>query len=450
MKLNKIKKHLKDESKSFIPDIKNDLFKTLGIEKPIKPHFKFKQYVLVISTILILAVGIYFFITRQINEFPNTLITVDINPSIEIEADDQDRVVSVIPLNLDALLLLEDTGNLTKQDIYIAMDIIIEEASKAGYLDINTGEVRINVINERQIIEDRIKENIKKHYKNNQRVEVAEYNEEIRKKAKEYNISVGKMRLIEKLIELDPSISIKEAKKLSIKEINKRIRSYNQEDITESKVEYNQKVKEFSDAKDAAYNNYLNNYEVAERELEEINEFIKNKKNHLARNKINSFSMKYMNGYELDFEDSDELLEDLIEELEEQKEFIEELIEFKYETQLEFLHDVIKDGTNEDIFNFVFDNDFSFVNILGNIYYNDDEKDLILLIYKVNLLIDNTKNNLGIIKEIDELMEEIDELMEEIDEVIAEDDIREELKTNDTLKNIKDKYNDLYGNKGKK
>ena len=436
MKISKLKKQLKSESKNFVPDIKTDLFKTLGIEvnRGKKPYFNFKPYLVIISTVFILLVGLYFFLNQKSNDFSNTIITIDINPTVEIEVNEKNNVVNIRPLNLDAALLLEENEDLINQDVYLTLDVIIEMASNAGYL---TDNVEINVVNERQKVEDSLGAKIKSHYQNHNNVTVSEATKDIKEKAKTYKVSVGKMKLIEELIKINPELTIDKAKKLSIKELNEQIRSYNEEKINESKQRYNKVIKDFKDVRDHALNDYFNAYEDASRSLTDLKQLIDTGKLSQFLEKIEVFLATYNIDYEiseLDQEEAYDILEDLSELLEEQNEFITELIAEQYDKQLDIIKDVIKKGPHN---NFTFD--FTFIAEISRHYYNDDEKEVVSLINEMNLLIDNYRY----FSDKKDIIKEIDEIMEEINELIDDDDISEEFKAGKFMKNIKIKYDNF-------
>lgn len=429
MKINKIKKQLKKESNTFVPDIKDQLYKNLGIdEKQVKKPFNFKPYLLIISTVFIMVLGIYFLFTnKQTVKYSNTIITIDINPSIELEIDKDEKVVNIRPLNYDAIILLDNKKDLINKDVFEVIDILIEKATDSEYTS-NEHKVTINVVNEIEGIESRVRDKMLVHYSNKQNIKILT-NEEYKEKARENNVSVGKMKLIDELMKKDPSITIEIAKKLSIKEINERIRNY-KNDIKEDEEKFHNQLLIFNLKKEQARNTYLNNYQKAIKELEKIK---KHRNKQHAKIQLKVLINKYLQSYEInDDKELKEVFKELEDELRKQKDFIDEIIDNHYKTQMNFYKEFIKKEGRNVIENYQFTG-FSFIYDINNIYLNDEEKDLIVLVDALDIYL----NHLAQKSDTDEYLHtNSDKMKDLIKEMLNSSNIREELKNSQFIQDL--------------
>ena len=434
MSTNKIKRQLRKESSTFVPNIKASLFNKLGIEeeKHVKKRFNFKPYLLLVPTIIILVISLSFLIIQELSKFSNTFVTIDINPSIELEVDKNEKVVNIRSLNHDAIILLENEKDFVNKDVFTVIDLIIDKASKLGYLDDENKEVTINVINEVQKVENKVKEKMQGRYKNKKNINILA-NEEFKEKAKENNISVGKMKLIYELLKIDPSMTVEKAKKLSIKELNERIRSY-KKDVKDYEDKFQNKLANYLSGKEKVYKYYLRNYNEA---LKELNEIQKNRKNKQIEKHIELFVNKYLSSYEI--KDYNKIFTELKDELNKQKNFVNELIDNHFEIQVNIYKDIIKKEGKDRIANYKF-TDFSLISEVSNKYLTEDEKDLIILVDTLNIYLDFISQKSKIEANV---TTQAEEMMKSIDEMINSKNIRKEIGNHQLITDLRSKFNNL-------
>ena len=143
-----------------------------------------------------------------------TVIDIDVNPSIEISADKNDKVVKVAAINSDAEKIL-DGMNLKNVDLNIAINAVIGSMAKNGYL--NNGKILVTVLNDNpqkaQTIRNEVMTDINASLKENSS------NAEAEKFAKENGISVGKAIFILNLSAKDNTLDTKSLSNMSLKEI---------------------------------------------------------------------------------------------------------------------------------------------------------------------------------------------------------------------------------------
>lgn len=165
----------------------------------------------------------------------NAVITMDINPSIEITTNARGKVASVTPLNDDAQTLLMDTD--FEGDA--AVDVVVEIAELArqfGYLKGNAenalvvttemdNELRMNRV--QSILRNRIKDHLDQK---NIPTDIIDGNALIVQAdidmANQLGISVGKYRIIKIAMSLDVELTYEEALSMSVSELLGIIREH--------------------------------------------------------------------------------------------------------------------------------------------------------------------------------------------------------------------------------
>ena len=115
--------------------VKRQMSVTIGDEIELKPQKTYLTYKRLASmaacflACIFLSTGVYAYYT------PYSYVSVDINPSIALSLNRFERVISVKPLNEDAVSLINDTKNLKNHDIDEALSEIIKSASEKGYIN---------------------------------------------------------------------------------------------------------------------------------------------------------------------------------------------------------------------------------------------------------------------------------------------------------------------------
>lgn len=262
MRNKEIKKMLNHESNIIVPDLKENLNMMLdehyspstALPNSKKAKNSSLKLALALSIVLFVFIPLFkdylsfpFLITSNtpsvssdIPIFENTYLAIDINPSIELEVDEDKKVVSTRALNKEAMLLLYDCNfdNLNLEDVITE---IVTLAIEIGYIDesLDSNALMITTINNDELIESEISElaltTISSYLeKNNLRKKVnvlTSNNSEVKNLAKELGVSVGKYQLISKACNTLESLTIDEAKTMSVRELNEIINHVKQEEI---------------------------------------------------------------------------------------------------------------------------------------------------------------------------------------------------------------------------
>lgn len=143
------------------------------------------------------------------NSRVESIVGIDVNPSIELSVNRNDKVLSATPLNHDAVAIL-DKMDLKGVNLDIAMNAIIGSMVRNGYLDDLENAILVTVSNDndkkaaalRQNIVGDIKKSLNE-YKVNAVVydQQASVTDDVKKLADKYGISYGKAYFLQELVE---------------------------------------------------------------------------------------------------------------------------------------------------------------------------------------------------------------------------------------------------------
>ena len=168
-------------------------------------------------------------------------IYLDVNPSIEIQVDENNKVIKCVAGNDDAIKVLENIV-LDGVDMNTALYAIVGSLYSKGYLNIERNSILVSVIsyhNKDKVVLNEISEQINNVFKENEEMNCSiiaqkvSPNDELKDKANENKVSVGKMQLIEKIIEnskLYADDNLEELIKMSIHELGLIYKSINNKD----------------------------------------------------------------------------------------------------------------------------------------------------------------------------------------------------------------------------
>ena len=158
----------------------------------------------------------------------DSLIIIDVNPSIEMSLNKNEKVVDVEAVNEDAEAILSNL-DLKKTDLNEAINEIVSAISEGGYLDGENNGILITVINDDTSKADNLRKTVVEDIDNaltlnktfaqvvNQTVVVTD---EVRKFANDNYISYGKAVFIMKLAEKDSTLNTADLVKMGIAEIS--------------------------------------------------------------------------------------------------------------------------------------------------------------------------------------------------------------------------------------
>lgn len=173
---------------------------------------------------------------------PVAYVSMDINPSVELGVNAFDKVISVEAYNEDGENVLENT-NLVNYDVDNAVSTVISNAISEGYINEDgSSAIEITTATDKEKVatklEESLNEIVDKTLDNNDvEAEIGTENVALarRDEARKLGITPGKLNLIQKLQELDPTIQVEDYKSSSVKDIQKKtkeLRKNNNSDET--------------------------------------------------------------------------------------------------------------------------------------------------------------------------------------------------------------------------
>lgn len=157
----------------------------------------------------------------------DSVIDLDVNPSIELKTNKNDTVLSVEALNDDANEIL-DGMDLKGVDFDVAVNALVGSMLKNGYIDELKNSILVSVDNDDENksreLESRLMESINAILSENEitpaiLAQTVTSDEELQKLADEYHISIGRVSLIQRILAKDPTKSFADLAKLSVNDL---------------------------------------------------------------------------------------------------------------------------------------------------------------------------------------------------------------------------------------
>ncbi|MDR0978550.1 MAG: PepSY domain-containing protein [Lachnospiraceae bacterium] len=155
-------------------------------------------------------------------------VTLDVNPSIEIKVNEQEKVVEVNALNEDAKKVL-DGMKLKDTDLNVTVNALIGSLLKNGYINEITNSILVTVENEDIAKADTLRKKLTEEINTFLGSDIIHgsivsqtivENSEIKDMAANYTISEGKANLIKSIVKQNSLLNEVDLAKLSITELN--------------------------------------------------------------------------------------------------------------------------------------------------------------------------------------------------------------------------------------
>lgn len=154
----------------------------------------------------------------------DAIVSIDVNPSVELSINKEDKVVQAKALNDDAEKVL-DGMKLEQVDLNVAVNAIIGSMLKHGYLDDLANAVLVSVENDDEARSSTLKKQVSGDIaamlkQNNQNVTVLNQNitsdEQLKEFAQKHGISYGKALFIYQIAQKDNSLVMDQLADMSI------------------------------------------------------------------------------------------------------------------------------------------------------------------------------------------------------------------------------------------
>lgn len=156
----------------------------------------------------------------------DSVVDLDVNPSIELKLNKNEKVLSATALNADAEAIL-DGMDLSKTDLDVALNAIIGSMVKQGYISELANSILISVDNadaqRSAALQNRLAAEIEKLLRANS-IDPAVISQTLENNsaqalAEEHGISLGKASLIENIVSTNSLLNSAELAKLSVNEL---------------------------------------------------------------------------------------------------------------------------------------------------------------------------------------------------------------------------------------
>ena len=224
---DEIESHLRSAMDTLTPNVFDKIDLSTPQEIYVKPSRRVRMYrrmrtvAMAAAACLCVAVlggGVSFYQNHRVD----SVIGIDVNPSIELSVNRNEKVLQANPLNEDAETILDDM-NLKNVDLDIAVNALIGSMVRNGYLDELDNAILVTVSNEnekkasslRQDVVGDVESSLQEHAVQavvyDQRMKVTG---EIQDLAEKYNISYGKAYFLRELIR-DNDLTENDMKKFS-------------------------------------------------------------------------------------------------------------------------------------------------------------------------------------------------------------------------------------------
>ena len=234
MKKDEVTTMLRSAVSNAAPDVLDNVLhacdhekgKVIYMEK--KKNRGFTAFAAVAAVFVLLIAGIFIAKNNGLGTSSNALaavVSLDVNPSIELKVDKDEEVISATGLNADGKKVLEGM-DLEDTDLDVAVNAIIGSMLKHGYLSDMQNSILLSVSGvegyDANALETKLASEVNALLKDGAVLSqnVTDADDELVKKANEYGITVGKAALIRQIVAADSRHSFEELAPLSINELN--------------------------------------------------------------------------------------------------------------------------------------------------------------------------------------------------------------------------------------
>ncbi len=190
-----------------------------------KPNYFYRKVLVGALSVLLLMFGFTYYRSRVLS-YVDAKIYIDVNPSVEIEINQNDKVIDVIPINEDGKTIIGNM-NFKDSDLEVTVNALIGSMLRNGYLSELKNSVLVSVDATKQeralSLEEKLTSEI------NQVLSESELqgailsqsidDKSIQEKAETYHISTGKAKLIEEITK-DSYHTFEELVDLPINDLN--------------------------------------------------------------------------------------------------------------------------------------------------------------------------------------------------------------------------------------
>lgn len=231
-----IEKKVKSAFTSNVPNVLDQILSECGKQEGreiVMPERKIKNRRLtwiagIAAVFVLLITGILGTRFYQINYGVDSVVSLDVNPSIEIRTNQNEKVINVLARNEDAQIVIGEM-NFKGSDLEVTVNALIGSMLRNGYLNDSSNSILISVYGDNGTKADALQEKLSQKVQEILQTDtfcgailsqVVSQNPELQTLADAYGISLGKAQLIQQFIRQNPQYSFENLAALTINELN--------------------------------------------------------------------------------------------------------------------------------------------------------------------------------------------------------------------------------------
>ena len=194
---------------------------------PKKPKQR-RRWLGALAAALVLAVGLIGVQTYEAAYGVASTVSLDVNPSIEIQVNQKDRVLDVKPLNEDGAKVVGDM-DFQGSDLDVAVNALIGSMLRNGYLTELANSILVSVESgdpaKSAALQEELSREIEAMLQTNTfsgavLSQTVSKDQDLQTMADTYGITLGKAQLIQQIVDQIPGHTVEELAPLSINELN--------------------------------------------------------------------------------------------------------------------------------------------------------------------------------------------------------------------------------------
>jgi len=188
-----------------------------------KPAYSFSSFILILSISFV-----WLSLTTPMNKNVFSVIAIDVNPSLVLELDDNDKVVNVIKNNADAVIII-GSMDLIDVDYDVAVNAIIGSMVTNGYLTEFTNSVLLSIKSDDLAHEELLMKDVTLavfNFLKNSSIDGSIITQELSEDeaiillSDRLGVSNAKAKLIYDITLIDSRVTVEDLAKLSINDLN--------------------------------------------------------------------------------------------------------------------------------------------------------------------------------------------------------------------------------------
>ena len=153
-----------------------------------------------------------------------SVVSLDVNPSIELKVNRSEKVLACTPLNEDAKAILADMGggaDLKGAKLDVAVNAIVGSLVRNGYLDSISSAIMISVEDKDTARAEKLQRELTSTVDGVLQTSAAKLTQDagLEQQARENSISTGKAALVNRVLALNSALKFDELAKLSVEEL---------------------------------------------------------------------------------------------------------------------------------------------------------------------------------------------------------------------------------------